>query len=256
MDLAGGALLDIGVYALSIARSFMESKPDQVLSQVKFAPTGADEQAGILLMNKEAQMATLALSLHSNQPKRAVISSENGYIEIMDYQRADQAVIVEAESGVRHTVNAGETKKALQYEMEDMEQAIKTGNVHKLKISDTKDVMDIMTDLRKKWNKKYPPQVVKVQRKNLSANTTKKDGGRVIRLDEEHKCPFLSENRLCRLVSAYGDSILSETCTVFPREVHRFETHEEEVLMPCCPAVIDLWAEEENVVFPEVPENG
>ena len=67
MDLAGGALLDIGVYALSIARSFMESKPDQVLSQVKFAPTGADEQAGILLMNKEAQMATLALSLHSKQ---------------------------------------------------------------------------------------------------------------------------------------------------------------------------------------------
>lgn len=91
---------------------------------------------------------------------------------------------------------------------------------------------------------------------NLSAYTTKKDGGRVIRLDEEHKCPFLSENRLCRLVSAYGDSVLSETCTVFPREVHRFETHEEEVLMPCCPAVIDLWAEEENVVFPEVPENG
>ena len=148
--------MDIGVYALSIARSFTESKPDQVLSQVKFAPTGADEQAGILLMNKESQMATLALSLHSKQPKRAVISCENGYIEIMEYPRADQAVIVEAESGVRHTVNAGETKKALQYEMEDMEQAIKTGDVHKLKISDTKDVMDIMTDLRKKWNMKYP----------------------------------------------------------------------------------------------------
>ncbi len=57
----------------------------------------------------------------------------------------------------------------------------------------------------------------------------------MIRLDEEHKCPFLSENRLCRLVSAYGDSVLSETCTVFPREVHRFETHEEEVLMPSLP---------------------
>lgn len=110
-------------------------------------------------------------------------------------------------------------------------------------------------ETNRKWKKKYPPQEVKVQRKNLSAYTTKKDRGRVIRLDEEHKCPFLSENRLCRLVSAYGDSVLSETCTVFPREVHRFETHEEEVLMPCCPAVIDLWAEEENVVFPEVPEN-
>lgn len=56
MELAGGALLDIGVYALSIARSFMESQPDQILSQVKYAPSGADEQAGILLMNKEGQM--------------------------------------------------------------------------------------------------------------------------------------------------------------------------------------------------------
>lgn len=81
MNLAGGALLDIGVYALSIARSFMESKPDQVLSQVKFAPTGADEQAGILLMNKESQMATLALSLHSKQPKRAVISCEKDILK-------------------------------------------------------------------------------------------------------------------------------------------------------------------------------
>ncbi|HAT89569.1 MAG TPA: gfo/Idh/MocA family oxidoreductase [Roseburia sp.] len=159
MDLAGGALLDIGVYALSIACSFMDSKPDQILSQVKFAPTGADEQAGILLMNKEAQMATLALSLHSKQPKRAVISCENGYIEIMEYPRANQAVIVEAESGVRHNVAAGDTGKALQYEMEDMEQAIKTGNVQKLRIQDTKDVMDIMTGLRKEWNMKYPGEV-------------------------------------------------------------------------------------------------
>lgn len=159
MDLAGGALLDIGVYALSIVCSFMDSKPDQILSQVKFAPTGADEQAGILLMNKEAQMATLALSLHSKQPKRAVISCENGYIEIMEYPRANQAVIVEAESGVRHNVAAGDTGKALQYEMEDMEQAIKTGNVQKLRIQDTKDVMDIMTGLRKEWNMKYPGEV-------------------------------------------------------------------------------------------------
>lgn len=159
MDLAGGALLDIGVYALSIACSFMDSKPDQILSQVKFAPTGADEQAGILLMNKEAQMATLALSLHSKQPKRAVISCENGYIEIMEYPRANQAMIVEAESGVRHNVAAGDTGKALQYEMEDMEQAIKTGNVQKLRIQDTKDVMDIMTGLRKEWNMKYPGEV-------------------------------------------------------------------------------------------------
>ncbi len=52
-DLAGGAMLDIGVYALSFIRWFMDSKPDQLLSQVKSAPTGVDEQAGLLLMNKD-----------------------------------------------------------------------------------------------------------------------------------------------------------------------------------------------------------
>lgn len=159
MNLAGGALLDIGVYALSLARSFMDSQPEQILSQVKFAPTGADEQAGILLMNKNGQMATLALSLHSKQPKRAVISCEKGYIEIMEYPRADQAIIVEAESGKTHKINAGVTANALQYEMEDMEDAILNGNDFVMRLSDTIDVMDIMTRLRKEWGMKYPGEV-------------------------------------------------------------------------------------------------
>ena len=159
MELAGGALLDIGVYALSIARSFMESQPDQILSQVKYAPSGVDEQAGSLLMNKEGQMATLALSLHSKQPKRAVISCEKGYIEIMEYPRADKAVILEAETGKVYEVTAGKTTDALQYEIMDMERAILTGDTKEMRQSDTADVMEIMTHFRKEWGMKYPGEI-------------------------------------------------------------------------------------------------
>ena len=81
-QLAGGALLDIGVYALSFVRWFMTSRPNQILSQVKFTPTGVDEQAGILLTNAEGEMATLTLSLHAKQPKRGTIAYDKGYIEI------------------------------------------------------------------------------------------------------------------------------------------------------------------------------
>ena len=84
-NLAGGAMLDIGVYALSIVRSFMEVAPDNVLSQWKPAPTGVDEQATILLQNSAGQMATVALTMHSKQPKRAMISCEKAYIEIMEF---------------------------------------------------------------------------------------------------------------------------------------------------------------------------
>ena len=156
MNLAGGALLDIGVYALSIARSFMSSQPDQVLSQVKYTPTGADEQEGILLMNPDGQMAALSLSLHSKQPKRAVISCEKGYIEIMEYPRADRAIIVEAETGKVHEITAGTTADALLYEMTDMEDAILNGNTGVMRLKDTRDVMELMTGLRKEWNMKYP----------------------------------------------------------------------------------------------------
>ena len=108
-------------------------------------------------------------------------------------------------------------------------------------------------DTNRKWKKVSAPADVPEQKKNLSAYTEKKDGLRVIQLDSDHRCPFLSENRLCRLVTAYGDKILSETCTTFPREIHRFPCHIEETLMPCCPAVIDLLEQADASQFPDVP---
>ena len=86
-NLAGGAMLDIGVYALSFVRWFMTSCPNEVLSQVKYAQTGVDEQASILLKNKEEEMASVILSLHAKQPKRGTIAFDKGYVEIFEYPR-------------------------------------------------------------------------------------------------------------------------------------------------------------------------
>lgn len=158
INLAGGALLDIGVYSLSLARSFMSSQPKEVKSQVKFAESGVDEQASIIMMNDESEMATITLSLHSKQPKRAVISFEKGYIEITEYPRADKAFIVDAETGEKTEILEGKTELALMYEMEDMEHAVKSGDLSGLKLDNTIDVMKIMTDLRKEWGLVYPEE--------------------------------------------------------------------------------------------------
>ena len=156
MELAGGAMLDIGVYALSIVRSFMEEKPDEILSQWKPSPTGSDEMATVLLKNTKGQMATVAISMHSKQPKRAMISCEKGFIEIMEYPRADRAVIVDAETGAVREIASGETGNALYYELQDMEEAVRTGDRSLLRLQDTCDVMEIMTRLRKDWGLRYP----------------------------------------------------------------------------------------------------
>ena len=149
-------MLDIGVYALSFIRWFMDSKPDKLLSQVKPAPTGVDEQAGLLLMNKEGQMATVMLSLHSKQPKRAMISCENGYIEIMEYPRAWEAKITYTD-GRTELVSAGENSDALYYEITDMEKAV-NGDKNVMRLDYTADVMEIMTRFRQEHGIIYPEE--------------------------------------------------------------------------------------------------
>ena len=157
-NLAGGAMLDIGVYALSFIRWFMDSKPDQLLSQVKAAPTGVDEQAGLLLMNPEGQMATVMLSLHSKQPKRGMISCEKGYIEIMEYPRAGKAKVTYTDTGKTEIIEAGDNVDALYYEVLDMEHAIISGDVSAMQLGFSKDVMDLMTAFRKEWGVSYPEE--------------------------------------------------------------------------------------------------
>lgn len=158
LDLAGGALLDIGVYALSLVRSFMTEKPTQIVSQMKPSPTGSDEQTSILLMNPAGQMAAVALTMHSKQPKRAMISCEKGYIEIMEFPRGDRAILVDAGTGEKQELSAGNTGEALIYELQDMENAVLSGKTDTMKLAYTKDVMDIMTELRKAWLLKYPEE--------------------------------------------------------------------------------------------------
>ncbi|ABP89196.1 Predicted dehydrogenase and related proteins [Streptococcus suis 05ZYH33] len=157
-NLAGGALLDIGVYALSFVRWFMIKKPNQVLSQVKLAPTGVDEQVGILLSNDAGKMATIALTLHAKQPKRGTIAYDKGYIELYDYPRGQKAVITYTENGIQKVIEAGETAKALSYEVADMEKAV-AGIENTMHLAYTQDVMEIMTQLRKEWGLVYPEKM-------------------------------------------------------------------------------------------------
>ena len=103
-------------------------------------------------------MATVALSMHSKQPKRAVISCERGYIEIVEYPRADKAVFVDAATGSVEEIFAGDRADALLYELNDMEHAILSGDASAMKLDCSKDVMDIMTRLRKAWNLRYPEE--------------------------------------------------------------------------------------------------
>lgn len=156
-SLAGGAMLDIGVYALSFVRYFLTSQPTEVLSQVKYAPTGVDEQVSILLKNAEEEMAAITLSLHAKQPKRGTIAFENGYVEMFEYPRGERAVITWTADGRREEIAAGSTADALKYEVLDMEAAV-AGECDDMHLDYTVDVMELMTQIRRSWGMRYPEE--------------------------------------------------------------------------------------------------
>ena len=158
-ELAGGALLDIGVYSLTLARLFLKSQPHEALSMMNPAPTGTDETEGILLRNAEGQMVVLSLTMHSKQPKRAMISADKAYLEIMEYPRADQASIVWTDTGAREELRVGNTAQALSYALADMERAIAGDEYARAQIGTSADVMELMTNLRADWNFKYPEEL-------------------------------------------------------------------------------------------------
>ncbi len=154
LDLAGGALLDIGTYALSFARYFLSSMPEEILSTVKKAKTGVDEQSGIILKTKEDEIATISLAFRSKMPKRGIVSCDNGFITIDNFPRANKATINYLD-GTVEVIECGEEEKALDYEVSFMESRINE-NKESNSLELTYDVTKIMNKVRKDWGIVYP----------------------------------------------------------------------------------------------------
>lgn len=148
-DLAGGALLDIGTYALSFARFFMTAQPQEILTTMKKFETGVDEQSGIVLRNDKDEMAVINLTMRAKMPKRGVVGGEKGFIVVDNFPRAQSATITYID-GTQEIVEVGDTSKALEYEIDDMIIAIRNRNDKTLSLS--YDVMKLISSIQDKWD--------------------------------------------------------------------------------------------------------
>ena len=97
-----------------------------------------------------------------------------------------------------------------------------------------------------KWNRL---SLTKQNNNYLDQYVKQIDGTRVITLNEQKQCPFLNEQKLCDLVLNFGDEVLSETCAIFPRQIHEFADRKEYSLVSCCPEVVDLMNQQDKICF-------
>jgi predicted dehydrogenase len=91
-ELGGGALLDLGVYPVTMAH-LVFGAPDHVRSWAKLGPEGTDENTGIVFGYDSGAVATLTCGLIGTTPTRATITGTAGRIELPTFFMADRYVL-------------------------------------------------------------------------------------------------------------------------------------------------------------------
>ncbi|PTQ81775.1 putative dehydrogenase [Trichococcus patagoniensis] len=153
-ELAGGALFDIGTYALSFVRNFMTSKPTEIMTMGNLHESGVDESSAIILRNAEAELATISLTFRAKMPKQGVVAYEKGFFTIMDYPRPTKAVFTSYD-GKETIIEAGAFAQGLNYEVADFSELILNGSANET-LAYTLDVLEVMDKVRKDWGLVYP----------------------------------------------------------------------------------------------------
>ncbi|MDG4768248.1 Gfo/Idh/MocA family oxidoreductase [Solwaraspora sp. WMMD406] len=81
--LGGGALLDLGVYPISLAHLIL-GRPDEIRSWAKLTPEGVDENTGVLLGYDSGAVAALTCGLVGATRVAATVTGTTGRIELPD----------------------------------------------------------------------------------------------------------------------------------------------------------------------------
>ena len=79
--LGGGALLDVGIYPLSIT-AYLLGAVDAVRAQAELGPTGVDLQTVFTLRHAGGALSTCACSLKARTPGLLTVSGRNGHLRL------------------------------------------------------------------------------------------------------------------------------------------------------------------------------
>ena len=123
--LAGGALLDLGVYPVSFAHDLL-GVPDAVAAVGVLTDTGVDGQVSIVLSYGERVQATLSTTLWAKTPTTASISGTEGHIDIAGDFYAPTSFTVTRRDGARWSFDRPEDK-GLQYEAAEVARRVTAG---------------------------------------------------------------------------------------------------------------------------------
>lgn len=157
-ELAGGALLDVGVYTLNFASLIFGDDITDIKSSVVKTETGVDAQNSITLTYQGGKMAILNSSLRVISDRQGIIYGTKGYMVIENINNFESIKVYDTERNVVETYERPKQISGYEYQIEASADAIEKGLTecpqmpHKI----TLNIMNVMDELRRQWGIRYP----------------------------------------------------------------------------------------------------
>ena len=155
--LAGGSLLDVGIYPLTLATMIFGNKPRTVHSIPHIGITGVDEQAVIIMGFEEGKLAQLSCAVTTDIKNQAHIIGSKGFIRIPNFSAATIAEFC-VNGMPEQIIDLPHKCNGFEFEAMEVMECLSEGKTHSdiNPLSDTIAILEIMDRLRKEWGLKYP----------------------------------------------------------------------------------------------------
>lgn len=156
-SLAGGALLDIGIYNLGFIRMAMcDAQPVSFESQYHINEYGTDDFSTILLKYADGRSATVTTSIGLQIPRYAAVHGTNGSIFLDDFQQATKFT-VQAYGKDPYVVELPYDINGFEYQIREVQRCVDLGMTTSdiLKKEDTLETLELMDKIRESWGMKF-----------------------------------------------------------------------------------------------------
>ena len=155
-NLGGGALLDVGVYPISLA-SMLFGLPSRISSLSQLGKTGVDEQSAMLFLYGQGQMAVLAAAVRTDIPQDAYIIGTEGRLRIHSPWWQSQKLTLER-GKKKKVLNVPFKGNGFSFEAEEVMQCLREGRRESdiMPLDETLAIMATMDQIRSQWGLKYP----------------------------------------------------------------------------------------------------
>jgi len=159
-ELAGGALLDLGVYPINFALMAFGNDIERIESSVDLFHTGIDLHDNITIHFRDGKRAELYASLDESTDRKGIIKGDKGWLEFENINNCEwiRAHIDNASENRKVHFDVPEQITGLEYQIRSCKKAIENKEIEcpEMPHEEIIRVMDIMDSLRKEWKIKYP----------------------------------------------------------------------------------------------------